>query len=86
MSADQKERPMKVWVIETGEYAERMVLGVAASEAAAVEYVKARYQTPPYKVEWTEHAGYLVGEFDAVFQYSTKHDAVYDFTEYEVGT
>ncbi len=74
---------MEVWVIESGEYEQRGVNGVAVSVAAAVEWLKALYP-PPYVVTWGEPAQdeyYLpkfvifriTGHFEAVQGYSVKH-------------
>ena len=79
---------MDVWVIETGDYSERGVFGVASSLEAAVHYVKARYQGP-YIVAWEEKTDsqgelYLEGRFEFVSHHSTEHKARYDFVRYAV--
>ena len=82
-----------VWLIETGEYAQRDVFGVASSLDAAVAYVKRAYG-PPYVVEWEdveqdewqkEHNWWtLVGNFEGVQGYSTRHRGVYDISPWPV--
>lgn len=78
---------MKVWVIETGEYAEAFVWGVAASLESAVQSVKDAYRAP-YIVRWEERLDQerpcLVGHFAAVKGKSTEHTAVFNFDQAEV--
>jgi hypothetical protein len=76
-----------VWLVETGEYQDRMVWVVAASLPAAVKAVKEGYG-PPYVVRWEEKLDQdnpcLVGHFEAVLGKSSCHTAVYDFIEWDV--
>jgi hypothetical protein len=76
---------MKVWVIESGEYENRGVDGVAISTDAADRFIRARFPAP-YIVTWNRvDDTTLVGEFEQVLGRSTRHQSTYDFTEYEVG-
>lgn len=74
-----------VYVIETGEYEQRYIFGVADSIAAAVQHIKATYRAP-YVVQWDEPSSdsadftFLVGHFDAVVGKSTKHTASFEIT------
>lgn len=87
---------MKVYIIETGEYSQRGVWGVADSVEAAVEHIKAAYPAP-YIVSWRElqHEVWgegkyeewrLVGDFSAVAGKSTWHTASYDISDVELLT
>ena len=75
-----------VWVIETGDYEQRGVFGVAVSPEAAAACVKDCF-TAPYIVRWDEptEAG-ITGHFRSVPNYSISHTARFDFTEHEVYT
>ena len=80
---------MNVWIIETGEYEQAYIVGVAATWHAAVESIKGRYGRHPYIVRWddpdiSDGSVGLVGHFSAVPGYSTMHDASYSITRYEV--
>jgi len=73
-----------VWVIETGEYEDRYVHGVAASLEAAVRGIEGEYASP-YVVRWEPlrrgddgNGAELVGHSEAVAGYSTRHTAVFD--------
>jgi hypothetical protein len=73
-----------VWVIETGDYEERRVVGVARSVDAAASLIKRRYLAP-YIVEWKEPKQdrngdwSMMGHFGQVFEHSIKHSVRYDF-------
>ena len=79
----------KVWIIETGDYEENFVFGVAASLDSAVSYIKKTYNSP-YYVVWSdvkmsgEGGATLYGYFAAVDGYSTKHNEEYSISEIEV--
>lgn len=81
-------RPL-VFIVETGDYSDRYVVGVYSSREAAVAAIKAIYG-PPYIVAWEglpfvdEDLSALRGHFTVVPGYSTEHDAVFDITPYEV--
>lgn len=80
---------MKVWIIESGDYEQRHVEGVAVSVATAVEFLKMAYG-PPYLVAWEEvrqtdpYVFELTGHFEAVQHYSIKHDCTFEIEEYEL--
>ena len=78
---------MEVWVIESGDYSMRSVMGVADSIDSAVASIKETYG-PPYQVEWlpVEYGDYpqLTGKFEAVSGYSTRHAASFSFTAYDL--
>jgi hypothetical protein len=78
-----------VWIVETGEYEQRYIVGVyggTIDHAAAA--VRAEYP-PPYVVEWEtprqdrytgfEHIWEMVGHFAAVEGKSVEHDATFTF-------
>jgi len=75
------------WVIESGDYEQRFVNGVAASAASAVEWLKAKYRHP-YLVTWDEPTQTdadvveITGHFEAVLHYSTKHDCTFRIERY----
>lgn len=73
----------KVIVVEQGEYEDRFVRLVAASEESAVVALKAQFPEP-YKVIWqrTEHG--LEGDFEKVLGFAVRHIARYDFIEFDV--
>lgn len=79
--------PMTVWVIETGEYEDGYVFGVAESLDAAVAYVRAQFG-PPYQVSWSEIQNNpgpsIVGTFQQVPNYSTTHSVRFYFSEHPV--
>ena len=74
-----------VWVVESGDYDQRMVVCVAASRDAAVSHVKDVYG-PPYVVQWSERETHsdggltLTGTFQAVPGKSTSHTAHFDIS------
>lgn len=78
-----------VWVIESGEYEDRSVDGVAASVEAAVRFIKKRFGDP-YIVEWEplkkceEEEFALIGHFEDVPNFSIKHRGIYNITRYEL--
>ncbi len=85
---------MEVWVIESGEYEQRSIDGVAVSVAAAVEFLKQTYG-PPYIVTWDEPVQeqiYLpnliifkiTGHFEHVMNYSCRHDCDFEIQRYEL--
>jgi hypothetical protein len=69
-----------VWLVETGEYEQRHVFGIYASRADAVEGIKRTFQAP-YRVVWTEEGDVLVGAFEGVQGYSTRHTGYYSLEE-----
>ena len=71
---------MNVWMVQTGEYEDRHVVGLYISKDVAVASVKDRYK-PPYKVTWREAQDCLIGTFENVSGYSIAHTAAYDITE-----
>lgn len=82
---------MKVWIIESGEYEQRHVFGVAVSLERAIQLIKDEHP-PPYIVKWDDfepwpegpERGFLVGHFTAVPGYATGHTAEYDIQPFEV--
>lgn len=80
---------MFVWVIESGNYEQRYVYGVADSIESAVAFLREEY-APPYVVAWDapyiqdERTAYMRGKFSRVLNYSTEHEAVYTFTRYDL--
>jgi hypothetical protein len=78
-----------VWVVETGEWADRMIWGVASSVEAAAHLVRSSYP-PPYIVRWEEPKQdedgewSMTGHFDAVPGYAAEGAGSYDFTPYQV--
>lgn len=77
---------MDVWVIESGEYEQRGVNGVAASVETAAKFIRAGYGEP-YVVKWDApiqcgDEWELHGHFSAVLGYSSDHEAIYTFTKY----
>ncbi|KKK99577.1 hypothetical protein LCGC14_2631360 [marine sediment metagenome] len=79
----------KVWIIETGDYEERYVFGIAETLEAAVSFIKSVYPFP-YLVEWSDPYIYnvksvtLYGYFSEVLKHSTSHYAEYYISEMEV--
>ena len=79
----------EVWVVESGDYENRGIVLVADSLESAVGAVKTLYEFP-YIVRWEDvgedevEGGVLVGHFDAVLHYSTKHTAEYEVSRYDV--
>jgi hypothetical protein len=74
--------PARVWLVESGYYSDRDVVGVYASESAAVDGIKAIYGAP-YRVTWeppTRDGDTLIltGHFEAVDGYSTAHVSHYE--------
>jgi hypothetical protein len=81
---------VKVWIIETGDYEQRYVFGIATSPEKAAAYIRSTYDEP-YVIEWESlaHTPWgdnggepydeyeLVGHFSAVQGYSTEHTAKY---------
>lgn len=89
LGLDWTNRQESVWLIESGEYEQRGVFGVAESLEAAIAHVKTEFG-PPYIVRWEQpkKSDYpefpmitLTGHFEAVPGYSTEHTADYDITE-----
>ena len=80
---------MTVWLIESGEYEQRGVWGVADSVVSAVEFIKQKFP-PPHQVSWDEPVQLdddtwrLTGAFGAVQYYSIEHENTFDITKYEV--
>jgi hypothetical protein len=74
---------MKVWVVDEGEYENNYIVGIYLTKQSAIEHIKEMYSVP-YRVEWGWDGEQLVGYFEAVPNYSTKHTAYYNFTEWEV--
>lgn len=80
----------RVYVVESGDYEQRIIDGIADSIASAVELIKDRYAAP-YVVEWGElkpsgSSGCcsVTGKFKAVLNYSTAHTCTFDITPYDV--
>ncbi len=86
---EKEDVMLAVWVVESGEYENSGPDFVASSLEAAVERLRAIYAFP-YVVEWSElgendRGGFYVDAlFEAVPDYSTKHQAHYDITEHQV--
>ena len=83
-----------VWIIESGEHESRSVVCVAVTAEAGFASVMKTYQ-PPYVVSWRPieqtrdiSDGFnqfsLIGDFEAVQGFSTKHTAQFDATEMEL--
>lgn len=82
----EEEGVMDVWIIESGEYEQRHIDGVALSLEGAVAFIKARYGLP-YIVRWEEAVPdgedcSLVGHFSEVMGKSTRHDCSFDITKW----
>lgn len=81
---------MKVWVMESGDYEQRMAYGVFSSPEAAQVWLHKTY-ADPYIVEWGrmeidpdgEHAE-IVGRFEHVRHKSTRHTAFFDLTKFTI--
>ena len=82
---------MTVYVVSSGEYENYRVNAVAVSVEAAVRWIKAAYQ-PPFLVEWDQFVlprrdddrWLLIGHFESVIGFSTKHDAIWDIEAHKV--
>ncbi len=81
-----------VWVVEHGDYDERGIVLVAATDDAAVKAVKDSYP-PPYIVRWDRLCGsrrsgrrVLTGHFEAVQHFSTKHQDDFEIQRWSVST
>lgn len=75
------------WVVESGEYEERSIDGIYESLKSAISGIKGTYGFP-YIVKWVETKdldNILIGNFDAVPHYSTKHTRVFYIAPYPVG-
>ncbi len=76
-----------VWVIESGDYADRSVAGVAANVEAAAQHVKKPYGSP-YIVRWDEPVREddehwsLTGHFSRVPDYCGDGPITWDFTRH----
>lgn len=72
-----------VWVIETVAY-DSQVVGVASSPDKAADLLMQRF-AEPYQVRWERIGPYsLVGRFQEVLHFSTRHDAEFVFTPYVI--
>lgn len=81
---------MNVWIIETGNYEGRYIFGVAESVDAAVATIKAAFAAP-YRVRWEEvvigsEEAQLIGEFEQVPGFSTRHTGLFTMTCYQVNS
>jgi hypothetical protein len=80
---------LDVWVIESGDYEQRSVNGVADSVESAVAYVRTTY-APPYIVAWEavviqdDESAYRKGKFARVLNYSIECEAIYTFSRYDL--
>ncbi len=78
---------MKAVIVETGEDSDRYIVLVGSSLAIAIAGVK-RIFGDPYIVRWEDHDGDikspLIGHFEPVAGYSTRHCGQFEFTEYDV--
>lgn len=79
---------MTVYLVESGEYSQRGVVDVFASEQAALDGIKADYPAP-YVVTWGPPVRdgkflTLTGHFKHVQGYSIGHSADFDITAWEV--
>ena len=82
---------MLVWLIESGDYEQRSVDGVADSLEAAVAFLKECYP-PPYKVRWGELVKVaddeyeIIGHFAPVLHYSRLHNCRFTMTPVQLQT
>ena len=79
---------MTIWVIESGEYEQRGVDGVALSPDHGLQFLQDRYKDP-YVVKWLPlerngNGASVTGQFEAVQGFSIKHTCRFDMTEHEV--
>lgn len=81
---------MEVWIIETGEYEDRLTVGVASSLEMAVALIKNGYRFPS-RVEWgvltndgNAERWSLAGNFQQVVGYHAGGISSYEFIRYEV--
>ena len=73
----------EVWVVETGEYESSYIVGICDRYESAIAEIKSHFHEP-YVVRWEEMTGELVGHFEAVSGYSTKHTASFNITAYPI--
>lgn len=79
----------RVWVVESGDYAQRGIDLVGGSLEAAVKAIKARYCSP-YVVEWGElkdegeYGHSLTGKFAGVRGHCIEHTDTFDITAWDV--
>jgi len=79
----------EVWVIETGEYEQRGIFGIAISVEAAIKHIKEVYG-PPYRVRWGELIKHdsdcyeIGGRFADVPDYACSHTEGFEITRYEL--
>lgn len=75
---------MKVWIIQTGEYEQAYVFGVAATYDDAIKCIKQTYASP-YIVEWDDPKDNCIkGVFASVPGYAMAHTAYFYISEAEV--
>ena len=72
-----------VWVVESGDYEQRGIDGIYGSFSSAIEGIKAGFGSP-YIVDWVQDGDDLVGHFEEVLHYSTKHTARFYIDEYPI--
>ena len=72
-----------VWVVETGEYEDRFIVGIYDSRKSAIEGIKEPYGSP-YVVRWEQNERILTGHFEEVANYCTKHSADFEIDLYPV--
>jgi hypothetical protein len=85
---DEEGDSVKVWLaIYIDGYNGDFPEGVYVSREAAVASIKKKY-APPYIVKWRQkrvRGGWdLIGSFEHVQHYSTKHEGTHFLQEYEV--
>ena len=75
---------MIVVIVFSGEYEDRRLVLVASNRAAADAAVRKEFPAP-YQVSWSyDDGGDLIGNFDEVRGYSTKHAETFEFEDHEV--
>ncbi len=72
-----------VWLVETGEYEQRYIVGVYESYDAAIGGIKRIYKHP-YIVKWEMDGKDLIGHFDSVPHYSVECTGTFTIEPYPV--
>jgi hypothetical protein len=78
-----------VWVASECDYGETRIIGVFPTPEHAALHIKGRYSPPSYIVEWKYHTENddevtLVGAFEQVDGYSTKHKDYFSLVRFPI--
>ena len=88
--AEIKTWARQVWLIQSGTYEDRYVVGIASSLDAGVRVVKERYGAAPQVVTWRDPYRYsddnwsLAGEFDIGLTSCWRRKTTFHFQRYDV--